>query len=132
MKSLLIMSSLFLSFHTFAQEVYTFDCASDQGYLVVRVEAEKFNSQLKQVPGEFEIHSDNGSEVFTSASFSNRLINSSSGVFRFLIGMGRGGSANMRGNFLDQSGSFSVKTAKNSFSSNEAVCRFDNGLATEE
>lgn len=132
MKSLLIMSSLFLTFHTFAQNVYTFDCASDQGYLVVRVEAEKFNSQLKHVPGEFEIHSDHGSEVFPNASFSNRLINNSSGVFKFSIGMGRSGSGTMRGNFLDQSGSFSVKTSKNNLSSNEAVCRFDNGLATEE
>lgn len=132
MKALFIILFLSLPFLSFAQEVYTFDCASDQGYIVVRIDAEKFNSSLKLAPGEIEIHSDSGSEEFTNASFSNRLLNTSTGAFRFSVGMGRSGSATMRGNFLSQSGSFSVKTTKNSFSSSEAICRFDNGTGIEE
>ncbi len=132
MKAVLLITSLFLSFNSFAQEVYTFDCASDQGYISVKIDADKFHSQLKQAPGEIEIHSDNGSEEFSNVYISNRLLNRSTGTFRFLVGMGRNGSASIRGNFLDQSGTFSVKTSNNNFSSSDAVCRFDNGIGDEK
>jgi len=132
MKTFLVISSFLLSFSSFAQEVYTFDCASDLGYIAVRVEAEKFNSQLKQVQGEIEIHSDTGSEEFTNAFFSNRSLSHSTGAFRFSVGMGRSGSASIRGNFIEQSGSFSVRTGKNNMTSHDAVCRFDNGLEVDE
>ena len=128
MKSLLVITLLFLSFSSFAQEVYTFDCASDHGYIAVRVEAGKFDSQLKQVQGEMEIHSDNGSEEYRNAFFSNRSLNHSTGDFKFSVGLGRSGSASMSGNFIEQSGNFSVRTRKNNISANDAVCRFDNGL----
>lgn len=132
MKAVLIITSIFFSSYTFAQDIYTFDCASDEGYIVVRVEADKFNSQLKYAPGEIEIHSDNGPEVFSNALISNRLLNRSNGSFRFFVGMGRSGTASMKGDFLDQSGSFSVKTSKNSMSASDAICRFDNGTEIEE
>ena len=132
MKAVLIMSSLFLASYSFAQDVYTFDCASDQGYIVVRIDADRFNSQLKRAPGEIDIHSDNGSEEFSDAYISNRVLNRSNGFFRFAVSMGRSGSASIRGNFFNQTGAFSAKTIKHHLNSSDAVCRFDNGLEGEE
>ncbi len=124
MKFALIALSLVLSVSALAQSVYTFDCASDSGYIAVKIEAEKFNSQLRQVPAEFEVHSDAGSEIVPNAQITNRLLNTTTGMFKLGISLGRTGSAEMSGNYVTQKGSFSVSTKRTRIPSVPSECRF--------
>lgn len=127
MKFIVFGLSLLFSLNSLAQQIYTFDCASDYGYMVVRVEAEKFNSELRQIPAEFEVHSDAGSESIANALITTRSIDPSTESFKMFISLGRSGSANMSGNIRTQKGAFSVKTARTRISSSDAECRFFDG-----
>lgn len=125
MKSL-ILAALFFSFNSFAQQVYTFECASEAAHIVVRVEAQEFKSLQNVVPAQVEIHSAAGTESASNALLSNRSL-SRSGEFSFNVGMGRSGSAQLAGNFRSQVGSFNVRTLSVRASSQDAECRFFDG-----
>lgn len=127
MKFVYISLFLMLSGSVLAQSTYTFDCASDSGYIAVKIEAGKFNSQLRQVPAEFEVHSDSGSEIVSNAVLTNRLFNSTTGIFKLGISLGRAGSAEMSGNYATQKGFFSVKTKRTRIPSVSSECRFSDG-----
>lgn len=132
MKFVYISLFLMLSGSVLAQSTYTFDCASDSGYIAVKIEAGKFNSQLRQVPAEFEVHSDSGSETITNAQLTNRLLNTTTGMFKLEISLGRTGSAEMSGNYVTQKGSFSVNTKRTRIPSVSSECRFSDDSELSE
>lgn len=132
MKFAFIALSLMLSVSALAQSMYTFDCGSDSGYIAVRIEADKFKSQLRQVPAEFEVHSDSGSEIVTNAVLTNRLLNTTTGMFKLGVSLGRSGSAEISGNYVTQKGSFSVKTKRTRISSAPSECRFSDDSELSE
>lgn len=127
MKAILGAFALFFLSHASAAQTYTFDCASDEAYIVVRVDGDLFNSSYKQIQGEIEIHSDRGSDVSTNAVVIDRALHTESGKFKLALSLGRSGSASMNGNFLAQTGGFKVNTTRNRISTTQAVCSFHDG-----
>jgi len=125
MKSLLL-ATLFFSFNSYAQQIYTFECASEAAHIVVRVEAKEFKSSKNLVTAQIEIHSDVGTESASNALLSDRFL-TRAGHFGFKVGMGRSGSAELTGNFRSQIGIFSVRTLSTRTSSEDAECRFFDG-----
>lgn len=125
MKSL-FLAMLFFSSNSFAQQIYTFECASEAAHIVVRVEAQEFKSAKNSVTAQVDIHSAAGTESASNALLSARSL-SRSGQFSFNVGMGRSGAAQLAGNFRSQVGSFSVRTLSTQTSSQDAECRFFDG-----